>query len=217
MDILDRDIEAGVLQRGLAQQNGSRKEAAVLVALVARDPALPPAQVGNLDLVLEVRASTLAVQPGEVSLPGGSVEPGETPAAAAARECAEELLVEPGQIDLLGPLGTVSGPAGIRLHAFCGLLSGYADTFSKDEVERVFRLPLSWLLEHEPACYEVGIRQDFPEDFPWDRVPGGRSYRWRTARGHIPFYDTDPVIWGATARVLERFSRVVRAGLSGGA
>ncbi len=198
-------VDSELLRRGLQRVGTPLHDASVLVALTDR----PEGQ----GVILEVRASRLSVQPGEVSLPGGSIEPGETPEHAAVRECAEELLVDPSQVQVLAPLGQIPGPAGIRLHAFCGTIEGYEGSFSADEVDRVFYLPVSWLLEHEPSCYEVGAQREFPPDFPWDKVPGGQDYHWRSYREHIPFYETEPVVWGATARVLERFTQVVRAGL----
>lgn len=167
----------------------------------------------GLEVLLEVRARTLEVQPGEVCLPGGHIEEGETPRAAALRETCEELLIEHDQIDLLAELGPQPGPGGLPLHVIVGHVSDYAGTFSPDEVDRVFTLPLGWLLTHEPHAFEVTLEPHYPDDFPWELVPGGRDYPWRAQRNRVPFYlGTDPVVWGATARVLERFARLLQNG-----
>ena len=55
-------------------------------------------------LPLTVRPHTLAAHPGQISLPGGAVEPGETHPIAALRELHEELGVEPEDVELIGPL-----------------------------------------------------------------------------------------------------------------
>ncbi|MBQ6524601.1 MAG: CoA pyrophosphatase [Atopobiaceae bacterium] len=181
------------------------RDAAVLIPLV--DGPQGPR------IVLEVRAATLAVQPGEVCLPGGGVERGETPACAAVRETCEELLVEPAQIEVIGSLGRLPGPGGRALHAFVGILSDYGGTWSPDEVERTFTVDLDWLCAQEPAIYDVTLTPTYPEDYPWELVPGGTSYAWRAQHSNVPFYrGTDPLIWGATARVLMRFAEVCRVG-----
>lgn len=178
--------------------------AAVLVPLMEED--------GELAILLEVRANTLAVQPGEVCLPGGGIEPHERPRDTAVRETCEELLVAPSQIELLGTIGTLAGPGGRALHVFVGRLTGYEGTFSPDEVDRTFTLPLSWLLAHQPEVHRVTLEPHYPDDYPWELVPGGHSYPWKARVNEVPFYrGTDPLVWGATARVLMRLANVLGA------
>ncbi len=179
------------------------REAAVLIPLI-EGPS-------GIEILLEVRAKSLSVQPGEVCLPGGGIERGETPRETAVRETCEELLVSPAQIEMLGSMGAEPGPGGIPLHVFVGKLSGYEGSFSPDEVDRTFTLPLRWLMSHKPQLYDVRMQPTYPADFPWELVPGGREYRWRTPSSTVPFYtETDPVVWGATARVLVRFANILR-------
>ena len=178
--------------------------AAVLIPLI-------PSEEGDLSVLLEVRSATLDIQPSEVCLPGGHIERGETPLEACIRECAEELLVSACDIHVLGDLGPTVGPGGMTLWAFVGTIDGYTGTFSPDEVERVFTIPLEWLLEHPAKLFEVQLTPSWPDDFPWELVPGGRGYPWRQQRNVIPFYPgTEPCVWGATARVLERFAQILR-------
>ena len=73
-----------------------KQQYAVLVPLV-EGPEGP-------SLLFEVRASTLAHQPGEVCFPGGRVEPGESPKDCALRETFEELAIPPGEVELIAPL-----------------------------------------------------------------------------------------------------------------
>ena len=195
------DIET--IRRALDKQPQQRKGAAVLIPLVHT--------AEGLAIVLEVRAATLAIQPGEVCLPGGGIERGETPQEAAVRETCEELLVSPTQIEVIGELGCLEGPGGRGLHAFVGTLEDYQGSFSKNEVERTFALPLQWLLNHEPELYRVSLDPHYPDDYPWELVPGGRRYPWRSRVNEVPFYrGTDPLVWGATARVLARFASLLQ-------
>ena len=53
---------------------------------------------GGYDVLFEVRAATIAHQPGDVCLPGGMVEEGEDPRNAALRELQEELLLSEEQM-----------------------------------------------------------------------------------------------------------------------
>lgn len=168
------------------------------------------------EVLLEVRARTLDEQPGEVSLPGGHVEPHEAPEAAAVRETCEELLVEPDAITGIVPLAVTEGPAARPLASFVARLEGYAGTYSADEVEHTFRIPVSWLLAHDPEVHRVRLAPDFGDDFPFDLVPDGRAYPWRWGVHDVPFWrGTDPLVWGATARVLMAFVAAIRAGRAG--
>ena len=179
--------------------------AAVLIPLVETPVGLA--------IVLEVRALTLDVQPGEVCLPGGRIEAGETPREAAIRETCEELLVAPEQLEVIGELGAQPGPGGMPLHVFVATLGGYEGTYSSDEVDRTFTLSLDWLCAHEPDTYDVTLTPSYPDDYPWELVPGGPAYPWRARINRVPFYrDTDPLVWGATARVLARFAALCRHG-----
>ena len=49
------------------------------------------------------------------------------------------------------------------------------------------------------------------EDFPFDRIRGGRDYPWRKARRAIYFYSYEGrEIWGMTARIMKAFVRILR-------
>ncbi|MBP3893735.1 MAG: CoA pyrophosphatase [Atopobiaceae bacterium] len=198
---MDFSVE-GIIQ-ALEERPQLRPGAAVLVPLVET--------VEGLAVVLEVRAHTLSVQPGEVCLPGGGIEPGETPRSAAIRETCEELLVSAAQIDILGELGAFDGPGGRTLFAYVAELRDYHGTFSPDEVDRTFTIPLRWLVDHEPETHLVSLEPHYPTDYPWELVPGGKGYPWRARTSEVPFYrGTEPPVWGATARVLMHFAAVLR-------
>ncbi|MBE6471841.1 MAG: NUDIX domain-containing protein, partial [Coriobacteriaceae bacterium] len=95
--------------------------AAVFIPLIEREH--------SYDVVFEVRAQHLKRQPGEVCLPGGHIEPGESAREAAVRETCEELLVDVSQLREIVDLGRINGPGGLPLRLFAGTLSGYDGSF----------------------------------------------------------------------------------------
>jgi 8-oxo-dGTP pyrophosphatase MutT (NUDIX family) len=72
------------------------RQATVVALLVARN--------GRWYVVLTVRHVNLAEHGGQVSLPGGSLEAGETASEAALRELEEEIGICAHDVALLGPL-----------------------------------------------------------------------------------------------------------------
>ena len=197
-------MQVDEVRKALELAKGSAPQGAAVLVCLVEEP-------DGLGIVLEVRASTLDIQPGEVCLPGGHIEWGETPREAAVREACEELLVEPGQIEIIGDMGAQRGPGGMPLHVFVATPAGYEGTFSPAEADRTFTLSLDWLLAHEPDTYDVALVPSYPEDYPWELVPKGRDYPWKARVNEVPFYrTTDPLVWGATARVLARLASVLR-------
>ena len=83
--------------------------------------------------------------------------------------------------------------------------------FSTDEVEAVFRVPLQFFLETEPEVYYTRMKVIPGEDFPYDRIYGGRNYGWRERREEIFFYQYKQYnIWGMTAKMIEALARLIR-------
>ena len=110
-------------------------------------------------------------------------------------------------------------PGMIAFYSYIGVLNGYEGTWSEDEVERVFTIPLEWILEHDPDIYKIALERHFPDDFPHEYVPGGQDYRWRNQYHTVPFYPDavprkgdEPILWGMTARVTYALAGLLRAG-----
>ena len=135
-------------------------------------------------LILTVRSQHVR-HGGQVSMPGGVVEPGESNVRAALREAHEEVAFIDTDVRVMGELTFVDIPvSGFRLHPVVALLDRAPILRPSDrEVARILEVPLSALLD--PAVVE-----------------------WRPmTRGRIPllapaFVVDDAVIWGATAMVL---------------
>lgn len=138
-------------------------------------------------LVLTVRSQHVR-HSGQVSMPGGVVEPGETNVRAALREAHEEVAFAGADVRVMGELTFVDIPvSGFRLHPIVASLDRAPILRPADrEVERILEVPVSALLD--PAVID---------ERPMTRGP--------ISLIAPAFVLDDVVIWGATAMVLAEF------------
>jgi 8-oxo-dGTP pyrophosphatase MutT (NUDIX family) len=177
--------------------------AAVGIALVVRKD--------GPEVLFEKRAGKLRTQPGEICLPGGRMENGESAEEACVREICEELQIRREQINVIGRMNAVMGPSGAPVWPFVVLLSDYGGTYSGEEVEEVFTVPLSRFVQTEPEIYTTWMETRPEKDFPYELIPGGREYRWRRKKNLIYFYRTDKhIIWGMTAKIIADLAKILR-------
>lgn len=91
------------------------RKAAVL-ALFAQADGTPahlqelPDRGEDIDLFLVQRSPHQSHHPGQIALPGGGIDPGETPEIAAVRETEEETGIQPSSIEVIGSLSEVAVP-----------------------------------------------------------------------------------------------------------
>jgi len=139
-------------------------------------------------VVLTVRADTLGRHSGQVSLPGGVVELGETFEQAALREAHEEVALPVEGVRVLGPLTPLDIPvSGFRLHPIVAVRSTRASLHPADgEVARILELDLESLMRHDALRVSERVRDGLPLTIP-------------------AFHIDDVEIWGATAMVLAEF------------
>jgi len=145
-------------------------------------------EAGLAHVVLTRRTWGLRTHQGEVSFPGGRVEPGESPVDGARREAYEEIGLEPAGVEIIGELDHLSTVgSGSWISPFVGVLPGRPETRpSPHEVEAVLHVPLAELLD--------------PELFREERwtFPGGRVQP-------ITFFElVGDTVWGATASLLRQ-------------
>jgi peroxisomal coenzyme A diphosphatase NUDT7 len=188
-------LEEITRQGHIAKSPRDPRESAVLIPLLEGKE--------GYEILFEKRALSLKVQPGDICLPGGRIEEGENPKEAAIRETKEELLLEEKQIKLLCPLDGTFGPREQIIWPHLALISDYQNTWSEDEVDHTFTVPLQYFLETEPERYEAEQATIPEEGFPYELINGGRNYGFRRKSHVFLFYRTEHgAIWGATARVI---------------
>jgi len=159
--------------------------AAVLVPLVER-PA-------GLHVLLTQRAPHLKNHPGQISFPGGRIEPVDAgPWEAALRETQEEIGLEPRFVTRAGYLQDHLVISGFRVTPAVGFVQpGFNLQLDETEVEDVFEVPLEFVFD---------VRNHLPRD---------RSIAGHTVITHeIPYEGRQ--IWGATASMLITFARLLR-------
>jgi 8-oxo-dGTP pyrophosphatase MutT (NUDIX family) len=138
--------------------------------------------------VLTVRAGTLGRHSGQISLPGGVVEPGESVEQAALREAHEEVGLPMERATVLGTLTPLDIPvSGFRLHPVVAAIDdrpGWRP--AAGEVSRVLEVAIDELMSESRLV--TGIRQRDGRDIVVPLFRFGRDE-----------------IWGATAMVLAEF------------
>ena len=177
----------------------------VLVPLVERD--------GKLYLLYEVRAGHMETQPGDVCFPGGRLEEGEDPCDCAVRETREEIGIGRENIRIISRLDTIYTHSNFLMYCYLGIIDGSAVDnvrLNRDEVEEIFLVSVDKIRKQPPEIYINEILSKIDENFPYDKIRGGKKYPWRRGSEQVPLYDIDGrVIWGLTGRITRAFVDVI--------
>lgn len=155
--------------------------------------AIYPDADGKLVIPLTVRPPGMRAHAGEVSLPGGAVDPADvSPEAAALREAWEEIGLEPELVRVIGVLDDVWIPvSNFELRPFVGTVASRPTLIPHDaEVSAIIELPLEALFDESV----FGIEEFRGRAFT---VRAG-TYRYGGVR-----------VWGATALTLGMLARVI--------
>jgi len=155
-------------------------EAAVLIAVTDRsDPGV----------ILTVRREHLRTHAGQIAFPGGRIDAGEDPVAAALREAHEEILLDPAAVDLVGMIDAYRTVTGYVVTPVLGVIPPDLPLEPHEhEVADWFEAPLGFLLD------------------PANQRRASALFAGRT-RHYYEIMWNDRRIWGATAAMIVNLSR----------
>jgi 8-oxo-dGTP pyrophosphatase MutT (NUDIX family) len=150
---------------------------------------------GDLNVVFTKRTDRVQHHRGEISFPGGAMDPEDKDLAATAiRECEEEIGLQPEHIEMIGQLDDVVTVSSFHVSVFVGEVrqshSPYTWQPHEHEVAEVLEVPLAHLLDVSNLV----------------EVPRQRDGQLVIMEG---FRFGDHIIWGATGRMLRNFLDVV--------
>jgi len=137
---------------------------------------------------LTIRASGLRRHAGQISLPGGATDEGETLVQAALREAHEEIGVDPARVRVLGELTPVYVlVSGFTLHPIVGITDERPDfTPAAHEVEELIEVSIDDLKDASNIRQGIRTREGVAIEYPYFDLRGSH-------------------VWGATAMVLGEF------------
>lgn len=179
---------------------------AVLIPLIEID--------NKLEIIYELRSSNLKTQPGEISFPGGKVEENESYKEAAIRETVEELNITEGNINVIGELDYLISYDSTTIHCFLATITGVnaKDIIPNyDEVDHIFTVPLDFFISTEPDTYYLDLKTVLNDEFPYNLIPNGKDYSFRSGKHTVMFYHyKDYIIWGFTARMTRQLINIIK-------
>ena len=167
------------------QAAGRVTQAAVLIPLVLQEE--------GLSVLLTQRTNHLRDHAGQISFPGGRMDPDDIdPNHTALRESEEEIGLDRSRVEIIGHLPQYLTVSGYSVTPVVGLVQAQAEyPLDEFEVADVFEVPLRFLMD--PANHQVRV---------WQSEQGGRRFY------AMPYENR--FIWGATAGMLRNLYHLLK-------
>lgn len=195
------DVPPGLTDFSIIPKSGDAGNDQML-AIIAKERPVRPAAVliaivehAQPTVLLTQRAAHLNDHAGQISFPGGKIDPTDaSPLDAALREAEEEVGLDRALVDPIGYLDLYATGFGFRiLPTLARVKPGFTLTINENEVESAFEVPLAFLMD--PANHQLHSK---------DFRGIARTYY------AMPF--AERYIWGATAGILRvLYERIVLA------
>ncbi len=170
--------------RKIENGSGSLIHASVLIPLFETDQ--------GVEVLFTERTHKVEHHKGQISFPGGAVEPDDKDyEETALRESHEEVGLLPADVEILGRLDDeLTVASNFIIHPFVGRFSQpYDFIINRDEVEKIISVPFSVFMDENSDSYLNSIEFD---TFTYT----GPAYRYNGV-----------TIWGATAIIMNKFIR----------
>jgi 8-oxo-dGTP pyrophosphatase MutT (NUDIX family) len=181
LDLIEEILRARTPRR-IPNENGRYRHAGVLVPLFEEN--------GMHQILFTKRTTKVEHHKGQISFPGGSVDEEDNSVRETVfREAREEIGLEEKDIQILGRIDdTLTMVSNFVVHPFVGVIPyPYDFTLNRDEVEKLIMVPVEVF-------------------YPGDSEHKGSSFEFEGNTYRTPTYEyRGEVIWGATARIMEKF------------
>jgi 8-oxo-dGTP pyrophosphatase MutT (NUDIX family) len=142
---------------------------------------------------LTQRSNNVGKHKGQISLPGGSQEKNESLKSTALRETEEEIGVDKDAINIIGKLTKLYVPvSGFCIYPFVGWTNNISGIKSSDEVEKIFNVPLSDLLNKNNEKHKQKVLNNKLTKVPYFNLRNNE-------------------VWGATAMILSEFKQILES------
>ncbi len=167
---LNPDLRHLIVRPGL-------RDAAVLIPVVDHGD--------DATVLLTKRTERMRSHSGQIAFPGGVIDPTDaTPEDAALRETTEEIGLGPEDIELVGRMPDYMTGSGYRIAPVLGIVRlDYLVTINEDEVDDVFEVPLSFLMNPANHRRESRIWQE--KERYYYTMPYGQRFIWGVTAGII--------------------------------
>ena len=198
---LNFDVPAGLSDASIIPLSGDQGTDRMLRIVAEEQPIRPAAVlIGIVEhekptVLLTQRAAHLNDHAGQISFPGGKIDPTDSsPLEAALREAEEEVGLPRSFITPVGYLDLYATGFGFRiLPTLARVRPGFTLRVNADEVDEVFEVPLAFLMD--PINHQV------------------HSKEWRgMMRSYYAMPFAERYIWGATAGILRvLYERIIQS------